>query len=233
MQYRGDGYEFVELRQYVPGDDVRRVDWAASARTGTLQTRVVLEDVALTLAAIVDTTESMQAGRRRTLAQAAQEIATAWFAVATPNDRCLRVADGALVSHRANAHATLVESCATAAAALPRGCALLIAGDFFDLPGDDDLITLLGMRYDCTALIAVDPWRDDLPLSGFVRVRDSERDMTRTIFIGKAERERYRQAVFRREAALVERLQRANFRTAMFREDEPGETALLRAFGLR
>ena len=49
--YRGDGYEFVELRAYVPGDDVRRIDWAATARSGDLQTRVVLEDVALTLAA--------------------------------------------------------------------------------------------------------------------------------------------------------------------------------------
>ena len=30
--YRGDGYEFIELREYVPGDDVRRIDWAATAR---------------------------------------------------------------------------------------------------------------------------------------------------------------------------------------------------------
>ncbi len=47
--YRRVGYEFVELRAYVPGDDVRRIDWAATARSGELQTRVVLEDVALTL----------------------------------------------------------------------------------------------------------------------------------------------------------------------------------------
>ncbi len=31
---RGDGFEFESLRDYVPGDDPRRVDWAASARRG-------------------------------------------------------------------------------------------------------------------------------------------------------------------------------------------------------
>jgi uncharacterized protein (DUF58 family) len=31
---RGDGMEFESLRDYVPGDDPRRLDWAASARRG-------------------------------------------------------------------------------------------------------------------------------------------------------------------------------------------------------
>ena len=51
---RSDGYEFAELRGYVEGDDPRRIDWAATARAGALQTRVVLEDVALVLAAAID-----------------------------------------------------------------------------------------------------------------------------------------------------------------------------------
>ena len=52
VSYRGDGYEFAELRAYVAGDDPRRLDWAATARVGALQTRVILEDVSLTLAGI-------------------------------------------------------------------------------------------------------------------------------------------------------------------------------------
>ncbi|HZZ65343.1 MAG TPA: DUF58 domain-containing protein [Candidatus Baltobacteraceae bacterium] len=233
VHYRGDGYEFVELREYVPGDDVRRIDWAATARTGSLQTRVVLEDVSLTFGAIVDTSGSMQAGRQRALIQAASEIEQAWFSCAMPADRCFRVTDGDLVAPWEEAKSALIQSCATAAAALPRGSALLVVSDFYDLPDDDDTIALLGMRYDCTALIAVDPWRKTLPLSGFVRVRDSETDRARVLFIGQAERERYRHAVDTRERALLERLQRANFRTGTFREDESGEIALLRAFGLR
>ena len=89
--YRGDGYEFVELREYVPGDDVRRIDWAATARSNELQTRVVLEDVALTLAAIVDASPSMRVGRRRPLLDAGREALECWFGAATGEDRCIRV----------------------------------------------------------------------------------------------------------------------------------------------
>ena len=89
--YRGDGYEFVELRAYIPGDDVRRIDWAATARAGDLQTRVVLEDVALTLAAIVDTSPSMRVGRRRPLLDAAREALRAWFAAARPAGVVVRI----------------------------------------------------------------------------------------------------------------------------------------------
>ena len=81
--FRGDGYEFVELRGYVPGDDVRRIDWASTARSGELQTRVVLEDVTLTLAAILDASPSMQVGRKRPLLTAAREALAEWFAAAT------------------------------------------------------------------------------------------------------------------------------------------------------
>ena len=31
---RGQGTEFDSLREYVIGDDVRSIDWRASARTG-------------------------------------------------------------------------------------------------------------------------------------------------------------------------------------------------------
>jgi uncharacterized protein (DUF58 family) len=37
---RGAGMEFESLRDYVVGDDVRRIDWAASARRGRLVTRL-------------------------------------------------------------------------------------------------------------------------------------------------------------------------------------------------
>ena len=32
--FKGQGIEFAEVRQYIPGDDVRSIDWNVSARTG-------------------------------------------------------------------------------------------------------------------------------------------------------------------------------------------------------
>lgn len=39
MRLRGQGMEFESLRDYLPDDELRKVDWKASARRGTLVTR--------------------------------------------------------------------------------------------------------------------------------------------------------------------------------------------------
>jgi uncharacterized protein (DUF58 family) len=41
---RGRGLAFEEIRAYRPGDDIRLIDWRASARTGHTQTRVFTEE---------------------------------------------------------------------------------------------------------------------------------------------------------------------------------------------
>ncbi|HET9096265.1 MAG TPA: DUF58 domain-containing protein [Candidatus Baltobacteraceae bacterium] len=221
--YRGDGYEFVELREYVPGDDVRRIDWAATARTAQLQTRVVLEDVALTICALVDESASMRAGRQRSLLESAHEAAQAWYAAADGSDRAvyLEVEQPFVLTHAFD----------VAAAVLPRGSALLVVSDFWDLPQDDDQLVLLGLRYDCTALVARDPWYDGLPLRGFATIRDAETGRSARVFLGRREGRRYEQAVRDREAFLLERFAEANWRAGVFDETD-GRAALMRVFGV-
>ncbi len=231
--YRGDGYEFVELREYVPGDDVRRIDWAATARAGDLQTRVVLEDIALTLAAIVDDSASMRVGRRRPLLSAAHEAVDTWFAVATSGDRCVRVGAGAIAPQYGDIGVAfdLRTALSTARAALQRGTALLAVGDWYDLqPQDDTLLLELGARFDCTALVARDPWYDGLPVGGLVRIGGAEGGSLRT-YVGKRERERFAAAVRKREASLLARFESAGWRTGLLQEFD-GCSSLLETFGI-
>ena len=233
--FRGDGYEFVELRAYAPGDDVRRIDWAATARSAQLQTRVILEDVALTLAVLLDTSPSMQAGRRRPLLAAAREALDTWFGAAISGDRRVQIfSDEALAYPMAsNAPFSLKDALNVAAAVLSRGTALLAIGDFWDMPEDDDAIVFLGRRFDCTALIARDPWFDELPLRGFVRIADAESARSQLLYIGAREARKYVAAVREREEQLIERFRRANWRTGAFGEEEDGGAALMHAFGVR
>lgn len=246
--FRGDGYEFAELRQYVAGDDTRRIDWAATARAGALQTRVVLEDVALTLGAIVDDSGSMQLGRIRPLAASAHEAMMAWYEAALADDRCVRITASGLVAPPgmrgfrsalvcANARSgglslDLPRAFEVARAGLPRGAALLVLSDFFDLPNDQRTLLELGVRFDCTALFAPDPWHEGLPIGGFVRMRDAETGEQRQFYIGRNERARYAKAVVQREARIAKRLADAGWRTGRLREDD-GRHALLETFGLR
>jgi len=73
--FRGRGIEFDELRPYVPGDDVRSIDWKALARTGEPMIRRYREDRDLTVLFVVDVSESQYAGAMvRTKADLAAEV---------------------------------------------------------------------------------------------------------------------------------------------------------------
>ena len=60
--FRGRGVEFDELRSYVPGDDVRSLDWRALARTGEPFVRRYTEDRDLTVIFAVDVSGSHTVG---------------------------------------------------------------------------------------------------------------------------------------------------------------------------
>ncbi|MBT8508575.1 hypothetical protein AZH53_09175 [Methanomicrobiaceae archaeon CYW5] len=59
---RGQGIEFAEIRDYVPGDDVRAIDWNVSARHGRPFVRVCTEEREQTLYLMVDCSASMATG---------------------------------------------------------------------------------------------------------------------------------------------------------------------------
>ena len=58
---RGEGSEFESLREYVPGDDPRHVDWRASARRGRLIVRQFQTERRHTLIVAIDTGRLMAA----------------------------------------------------------------------------------------------------------------------------------------------------------------------------
>src|SRR2546423_2112137 len=59
----GEGTELAQVRPYVPGtDDVRRIDWNVTARTGEPHVRVQLAERVLVTWLVLDTSPSMQFG---------------------------------------------------------------------------------------------------------------------------------------------------------------------------
>ncbi len=70
--FKGRGMEFDEVRQYVPGDDVRTIDWNVTARTGVPHIKSFVEERELTLMLLVDLSPSSQFG---TVTQLKSEVA--------------------------------------------------------------------------------------------------------------------------------------------------------------
>jgi uncharacterized protein (DUF58 family) len=243
---RSDGYEFSELREYVEGDDPRRIDWAATARAGNLQTRVILEERTLLLAVALDASESMHVGRSRSNYDLACDAATLWYGAATDDDRCARFGAEPLVLRdvrgRAAAHACsarrelpgtpLAGALHLALATLARGARLLVVSDFFELDMLAPLLRACAARFDLTALFARDPWNAGLPLGGFVRLRDAESGAVARIHVGRRSRARYERAVALREREVEEGLLRAGARAGRVDEETGALRALERTFAL-
>ncbi len=82
---RGRGLNFEELRRYVPGDDIRNVDWKATARAGEPNVRVFTEEKDRPIWLLVNQCQSMffGSGERMKSVSAADVVAlAAWRGLA-------------------------------------------------------------------------------------------------------------------------------------------------------
>ena len=85
--FKGRGMEFDEVRPYVPGDDVRTIDWNVTARTGEPHVKRYVEERELTVMLLVDVSASLEFGSgRRSKLEAAVELAALLALSATAND---------------------------------------------------------------------------------------------------------------------------------------------------
>ena len=60
--FKGEGLDFREVREYVYGDDIRRIDWNVSARTGSPHIKTFNEDLNISNVVMVDISSSMDFG---------------------------------------------------------------------------------------------------------------------------------------------------------------------------
>ena len=82
---RGRGMEYSESRSYLPGDDIRSIDWRVTARTGRVHTKLFQEERDRPVFFVVDLGAHMRFGTRRAFKSVvAAEAASllAWAAVA-------------------------------------------------------------------------------------------------------------------------------------------------------
>ena len=85
--FKGRGVEFDEVRPYVPGDDVRTIDWNVTARMGAPYVKRYVEERQLTVLLIVDMSASLDFGSaERSKREAAVELSALLAFSAIHND---------------------------------------------------------------------------------------------------------------------------------------------------
>ncbi len=81
--FRGRGMDYFESRPYVDGDDVRNIDWRVTARTGSLHSKIFVEERDRPILLVVDFSPSMFFGTRNALKSvvaARMAAMLAWYA---------------------------------------------------------------------------------------------------------------------------------------------------------
>ena len=73
--FKGRGMEFYEVREYLPGDEIRTIDWNVTARMGHPYVKKFVEERELTVMLMLDTSMSCQFGSiKQTKIQFAAEL---------------------------------------------------------------------------------------------------------------------------------------------------------------
>jgi uncharacterized protein (DUF58 family) len=196
----GDGTELAQIRPYAIGDDVRRIDWNVTARTGEPHVRVQLAERVLVTWLLLDTSASMGFGTAdRRKADVAEGVAIAVGHVATrrgnrlgavvfgsgppravpPRQGRLGVV-GLLAALREDANgngagATSLGEAFRRTASLARQRALVVVVSDFRGPLDwrRPLLDLAG-RHDVVAVEIRDPREQELPDAGELWLVDPE-----------------------------------------------------------
>ncbi len=85
--FKGRGIEFSEVREYVPGDDVRAIDWNVTARLNAPFVKEFIEERDLTLFIVFDLSSSNEFGFKRSKKDVCYDIAASlMFAALRNND---------------------------------------------------------------------------------------------------------------------------------------------------
>ena len=201
--FLGKGIEFAEVREYMPGDDVRAIDWNVTARAGKPFIKRYIEERQLTVMLCVDTSASGLFGtvaktKHRLIAETGAAIA---YTALRNNDRVgmmnfsdeiglylppkkgqrhmLRMLRELLGAEPSGAGTAFAESLETLGSVLHQRSIVFIASDF-QAPAGRSIeslsrpLAVLSRRHDVIALRANDPREESLPNVGLVELQDPE-----------------------------------------------------------
>ena len=195
--FKGRGMEFSEVREYLPGDDVRTIDWNVTARFGHPFVKKFVEERELTVMFLVDASSSQHFGTRNKLKGelAAEICAVLAFSAIKNNDRVglliftdqvelfvpprkgskhvLRVIRELLYHEPKGRGTSIGAGLEYLRKAIRKRCVAFLVSDFL---GDEYLkpLKIANKRHDIIGIRISDPRELTMPDAGLVELEDAE-----------------------------------------------------------
>lgn len=255
--FKGRGMEFDAVREYVPGDEIRSIDWNVTARAGVPYVKTFCEERELTVLLAVDVSASGAFGSQRlSKTETAVEVAAVlMFTALKNNDKVglLFFADDVVKyipprKGRGNVLRLIRELLATEPIKAPtdiskaleflghvqrRRCVVFLMSDFLG-PDCSRALAIANQRHDCIAVTLADPREKSLPDVGFITLRDAETDELLELDTRHPRvRALFAQASQDRERKLTGWFRQANVDRLEIQTDEPYSKSLQKFFRMR
>ena len=255
----GDGLDFAGLREYQADDDVRHIDWNATARMDTPYVREHIDDRELTAWMLLDRSPSMSFGLEerpkglvltelvatltRLLTRRGNRVGAMLFTDRVENtippsggrNQVLRLAQVLLRPPAATREATALSGLIHSAVnTIKRRCLVFLISDFISEPGWEGPLALLARRHDVVAIRLWDRREVELPDAGIIVMEDAETGEQLLVDTGDPEfRRRFAQLGEAREEQLKNSFVRAGVDLFDVATDEDLVAALVRIAGQR
>ena len=196
--FKGQGVEFDEVRPYVPGDDVRTIDWNVTARTGQPFIKRFSEERELTVLFLVDISGSQTYGSvSRSKAELAAEVTALLALTAIKNqdkiglvlfsDKIVKyipprkgrqpvmriVREVLAAEDEAVGGTDLAGAIRFLNGVQKRKCVVFLVSDFQDA-GYEKLLRVVARRHDVVCVSVSDPAERQLPDAGLAELEDPE-----------------------------------------------------------
>jgi uncharacterized protein (DUF58 family) len=230
--FKGRGMEFDEVRAYVPGDDIRSIDWNVTARMGHLFVKRFCEERELTIIFLVDISGSMGFGSQaRSKAEVAAELTALLALSAIKNqdkvglilftDRierfipprkgrtaAMRLVREILACEETRRRTDLDAALQFLNKVQQRRAVVFLISDFM-AGGYDKNLRVAARRHDLIACPIADPREADLPDIGLQEFMDPETGALRSVDTGaRSLRDAFRSQAAAEEAARTKQFQK-------------------------
>jgi uncharacterized protein (DUF58 family) len=254
------GTDFLDLREYIPGDDVRHIDWNVTARMDAPFVREFVEDRELTAWLLLDRSPSMGFGPidrpkeavlaelstvlGRLFVRGGNRVGAILFDAAveellpprSSRNQVLALARSLLRTPAPTRGAVtdLAPVLETAAGMLRRRSLVVVMSDFIVAPGWERALMQLATRHEVVAIRLLDPREYELPDAGVIVVEDAETGEQLVVDSSDADfRHRLREAGRQREAELRATTLRAGVDVCEVATTDDLVTALVRIVSAR
>ncbi len=195
--FKGAGIEFDEVREYIPGDDIRSIDWNVTARSGTPYIKRFAEERELTVMLAIDLSGSQRFGSVESLkSELAAEISALLAFLAIKNndkvglliftDTCekylppqkgrrhvLRVIREILGYEPSGTGTRVEEALKFVNQILKQRSIIFLVSDFID-DNFEKVLGIVARRHDLVAVRLKDPREAELPRLGLIEFEDNE-----------------------------------------------------------